>query len=124
MATRPSLLPLLLLLGCGHSDPFTNPIPALTSRSTPVELWCDVAAGPGSSDAVLAGPAPDGRLAFLGQVRPASPLLLAPGALPRQESLVAEGYVLRVFTVIDPATAQEGADSASSTPTSTIYGGP
>ena len=25
MATRPRLLPLLLLLGCGHSDPFTNP---------------------------------------------------------------------------------------------------
>jgi len=25
MATRPRLLPLLLLLGCGHSEPFTNP---------------------------------------------------------------------------------------------------
>jgi hypothetical protein len=117
MATRLRLLPLLLSLGCGHSEPFTNPdtstdqpfdpgppirltanlggdlqpawtadgsgflysvsdparqdrdvclglIPAGGSRQS--ELWCDVPAGPGASDAVLAaGPAPDGRLAFL-----------------------------------------------------------
>lgn len=117
MASRLQLLPLALLLGCAHSDPFSNPdtgtnqpfdpgppaqitanrgadrdpawlpdgsgllysvqdpgrddrdvclalIPAGGNRQS--ELWCDVPAGAGRSDAVLAaGPAADGRLAFL-----------------------------------------------------------
>jgi WD40 repeat protein len=117
MASRPRLLSLVLLLGCGHSEPFTNPdtgtdrpfdpgppvrltanrggdlepawtadgrallysvsdparedrdvclglIPSGSERQS--ELWCDVPAGPRSTDAILAaGPAPDGRLAYL-----------------------------------------------------------
>ena len=117
MATRPTLIPILMLLGCGHSEPFTNPdtgtdqpfeagppvrvtanrggdlqpawtadgngllysvsdpgrqdrdvclglIPSGSDRQS--QLWCDIPAGPGSSDAMLAaGPAPDGRLAYL-----------------------------------------------------------
>jgi hypothetical protein len=146
MATRPRLLGLLLLLGCGHSEPFTNPdtgtdrpfdpgppvrltanpggdlqpawtadgsallysvsdparrdhdiclglMPAGSDRQS--DLWCDVAAGSGSSDAVLAaGPAPDGRLAYLATTSdPANP--------------VPETIALRISPTSDPTAGMQ-----------------